>query len=111
MSGDSPDGAWQPLTYTWTASALCHKPLYFDDEHLERYGHMLGPWLQPIVSHGRFFVNVLILPYEMGLEARPTSVCTPWATIGPAVVRRITSIRFRSACGRRCSRPAPGRPA
>jgi len=65
--------AWHPLTYTWTASALCHKPLYFDDEHLERYGHMLGPWLQPIVSHGRFFVNVLILPYEMGLE--PPNEC------------------------------------
>jgi hypothetical protein len=60
--------SWRPLTYTWTASALCHKPLYFEDEHLERYGHMLGPWLQPIASHARFFATVPLLPYEMGLE-------------------------------------------
>ncbi|MCC6124796.1 MAG: hypothetical protein IT426_07540 [Pirellulales bacterium] len=60
--------SWQSLTYTWTASALCHKPLYFEDVKLERYGHMWGPWLQPIVSHARFFAIVPILPYEMGLE-------------------------------------------
>jgi hypothetical protein len=60
--------SWNPLTYTWTASALCHKPLYFEDEKLERYGHMWGPWLQPIISHGRFFATVPLLPYEMGLE-------------------------------------------
>jgi hypothetical protein len=60
--------SWRGLTYTWTASALCHKPLYFEDEKLERYGHMWGPWLQPIVSHARFFATVPILPYEMGLE-------------------------------------------
>jgi hypothetical protein len=60
--------SWRPLTYTWTASALCHKPLYFEDVHLERYGHMLGPWVQPIVSHARFFATVPILPYEMGIE-------------------------------------------
>jgi hypothetical protein len=60
--------SWQSLTYTWTASALCHKPLYFEDVKLERYGHMWGPWLQPIISHARFFAIVPILPYEMGLE-------------------------------------------
>lgn len=60
--------SWQGLTYTWTASALCHKPLYFEDEKLERYGHMWGPWLQPVVSHARFFALVLVLPYQMGLE-------------------------------------------
>jgi hypothetical protein len=65
--------SWQQLTFTWTASALCHKPLYFEDVHLERYGHMLGPWLQPIVSHARFFATVPLLPYEMGLE--PPNEC------------------------------------
>jgi hypothetical protein len=60
--------SWNSLTYTWTASALCHKPLYFEDEKLERYGHMWGPWLQPIISHGRFFATVPLLPYAMGLE-------------------------------------------
>jgi hypothetical protein len=65
--------SWQSLTFTWTASALCHKPLYFEDEHLERYGHMWGPWLQPIISHARFFALVPALPYEMGLE--PPNEC------------------------------------
>jgi hypothetical protein len=60
--------SWSPTTYTWTASALCHKPLYFDDTQLERYGHMWGPWVQPFASGARFFGTVLILPYEMGLE-------------------------------------------
>jgi hypothetical protein len=77
-----------PLTFTWTASALCHKPLYFEDVQLERYGHMVGPWLQPVVSGARFFLTFPILPYEMGLEQpnecmytlgyyRPGS-CAPW---------------------------------
>jgi hypothetical protein len=60
--------SWPSLTFTWTASALCHKPLYFEDVKLERYGHMWGPWLQPIISHARFFALVPALPYSMGLE-------------------------------------------
>lgn len=57
-----------PITYTWTASGLCHKPLYFEDVQLERYGHMAGPWLQPFASGAHFFLTVPILPYKMGLE-------------------------------------------
>lgn len=57
-----------PTTYTWKASALCHKPLYFEDVALERYGHSWGPILQPLVSGGRFFATLPILPYEMGIE-------------------------------------------
>jgi hypothetical protein len=60
--------SWKPLTYTWTASALCYKPLYFEDAHLERYGHSVGPILQPFASALRFYATVLILPYKMGLE-------------------------------------------
>jgi hypothetical protein len=59
---------WSPTTFAWTASGLCHKPLYFDDTSLEVYGHMWGPLLQPIMSGARFFGTFLILPYEMGLE-------------------------------------------
>jgi hypothetical protein len=60
--------AFAPTTFTWTASALCHKPLYFEDVQLERYGHMFGPWLQPFASGVQFFATFPILPYEMGLE-------------------------------------------
>lgn len=56
------------ITYTWTASGLCHKPLYFEDVQLERYGHMVGPWVQPFASAAHFFLTIPILPYKMGLE-------------------------------------------
>jgi hypothetical protein len=57
-----------PTTFTWTASALCHKPLYFEDVQLERYGHMCGPWLQPFASGVQFFACLGALPYQMGVE-------------------------------------------
>jgi len=60
--------AFAPITYTWTASGLCHKPLYFEDVQLERYGHMAGPWVQPFASGAHFFLTFPILPYKMGLE-------------------------------------------
>lgn len=60
--------SFAPITYTWTASGLCHKPLYFEDVQLERYGHMCGPWVQPFASGAHFFATIPILPYKMGLE-------------------------------------------
>lgn len=59
--------SWSPTTFHWTASALCHRPAYFEDLQLERYGHTFGPWLQPIISGGHFFLSVPALPYAMGL--------------------------------------------
>jgi len=55
-----------PITFTWKASALCHKPLYFEDVQLERYGHSCCPVLQPICSGVRFWLTIPILPYLMG---------------------------------------------
>jgi hypothetical protein len=59
--------SWPTVTFTWTASALCHKPLYFEEAHLERYGHTCGPLVQPFISAGHFFLTVPVLPYCMGL--------------------------------------------
>ncbi len=61
--------AWSEITYNWKASALCHKPLYFEQNQLERYGHSWGPYLQPIMSGVHFFTSVPILPYKMGIES------------------------------------------
>jgi len=58
---------WGRMAFAWKASGLCHKPLYFEDVHLERYGHSWGPYLQPLISGGHFFLTVPILPYKMGL--------------------------------------------
>lgn len=55
-------------TYAWKATALCHKPLYFEDWDLERYGHTASPLLQPLISAAQFYLVLPILPYKMGLE-------------------------------------------
>ena len=65
--GDFVPRQWQPTTFMWQASGLCHKPAYFEDIHLERYGHSWGPYVQPLMSGAHFFLNVPILPYKMGL--------------------------------------------
>jgi len=79
---------WTLLTFTWKASSLCHKPLYFEDVELERYGHAAGPWVQPLLSGAHFFGDVLLLPYNTSLNPplecqyalgyyRPGD-CAPW---------------------------------
>ncbi len=79
---------WQPSTMTWKASSLCHKPLYFEEVQLERYGHTTGPLFQPVISGAHFFLNIAALPYKMGINPplecryalgyyRPGS-CAPW---------------------------------
>ena len=60
--------SWAPVAYQWKASGLCHKPLYFEQAQLERYGHDWGPVLQPFVSGAHFFGSAAILPYKMGLQ-------------------------------------------
>jgi hypothetical protein len=64
---------WSSTNYTWKASGLCHKPLYFEQVGVERYGHtfggpLLSPILQPAVSTAHFFGSALILPYKVGVE-------------------------------------------
>jgi hypothetical protein len=83
-----PNRQWIPQTFTWTASALCHKPLYFENRQLERYGHTHGPVLQPIHSAAHFFVSLATLPYATAIHPptecryalgyyRPGN-CAPW---------------------------------
>lgn len=67
---------WCDITYMWKASGLCHKPLYFEDVHLERYGHSWGPFVQPLVSGAHFFGTLPILPYKMGLKTPNECVYT-----------------------------------
>ena len=70
IQGGPPDRlthGWAPITFTWKATALCHKPAYFEQVQLEQYGHSWGPYLQPVVSGAHFFLTVPVLPYKMGL--------------------------------------------
>jgi len=59
---------FSPTLFTWKAAGLCHKPLYFEDVQLERYGHSWNPVIQPFISGAHFFVSVPLLPYNMGLK-------------------------------------------
>ncbi len=79
---------WLNSTVFYHASALCHKPLYFEEVQLERYGHTAGPFRQPIISGAHFITNLALLPYHMGINPptecqyplgyyRPGS-CAPW---------------------------------
>lgn len=80
--------SWLESTMTWKASNLCHKPLYFEEVNLERYGHDAGPFAQPVISTAHFFANIAVLPYKMGVHSpsecqytlgyyRPGN-CAPW---------------------------------
>lgn len=79
---------WVASTFTYQASNLCHKPLYFEEVQLERYGHTAGPIKQPLLSGAHFFGNIAVLPYKMAINPplecqyalgyyRPGS-CAPW---------------------------------
>jgi hypothetical protein len=61
---------------TWKAAGYCHKPLYFEDWNLERYGHSHGWLADPFVSAAHFFVTLPVLPYKMGVEL-------PWECVYP----------------------------
>jgi hypothetical protein len=80
--------AWMPQTLTWKASNLCHKPLFFENVQLERYGHSHGPFSQPVHSTVHFFKSLALLPYNTGINPpnecryalgyyRPGN-CAPW---------------------------------
>jgi len=63
---------WCDTIFAWKASCLCHKPLYFEQMPLERYGHVWGhhlsPIIGPVISGAHFFATIPVLPYKMGLE-------------------------------------------
>lgn len=97
--------SWTPTTMTWTASNLCHKPLYFEEVNLERYGHTAGPFAQPVISSAHFFFNIAVLPYKMGVHSphecqyalgyyRPGN-CAPW--IVPPVPLSVKGAWYQAA--------------
>jgi hypothetical protein len=65
---EAPGRSFVPSAVQWKASGLCHKPLYFEEVQLERYGHEVGPVLQPLISTAHFFGNIAVLPYKMGIH-------------------------------------------
>lgn len=76
VNGKSPsDQSWQltnrssmPIVnsdklFAWAAPDITHKPLYFEDVALERYGQTRGFVKQPFVSGFNFVKSAVFLPY------------------------------------------------
>ena len=59
---------WASTSCFWAATALCHRPLYFEEAALERHGQSRCRWIQPAISAAHFYGSVVVLPYKMGLE-------------------------------------------
>ena len=87
-----PKRQWEPQRKYWSASAVCHMPLYFQDAALERYGQSVeqavGPAgrylsypvddpkqstqrnqiVQPFASIGIFAAQIALLPYNLIMD-------------------------------------------
>jgi len=96
-------------SFTWTAAGHCHKPLYFEDWNLERYGHSYGPLADPFLSAAHFFVRLPALPYQMGVELpwecvyplgyyRPGD-CAPWTVPAVPISARGLAVQAATVTG------------
>lgn len=57
--------AWAPRAALVEPNFVCYRPLYFEDKNTERYGWDFSIF-QPIVSTGKFYLDLATLPYQMG---------------------------------------------
>ncbi len=64
--------------YTWISPVFYHKPLYFEQPNLERYGQGTHRLLQPAASSVHFFGTIPLLPYKI-LTQHP---CEKYYTLG-----------------------------
>lgn len=58
---------WDPSLALWESPAMYHRPLYFEEVNLERYGHR-HTFLQPGLSAAHFVGNAIALPYKIGVN-------------------------------------------
>ena len=105
---------FQPRQFATTtlpckAAGYCHKPLYFEQWNLERYGHSVHPVADPFISAAHFFASVPALPYKMGVELpweciyplgyyRPGD-CAPWTIPAPPISARGAAVEAAAATG------------
>lgn len=66
-------GGWAENDFRWSATMFCHRPLYFEEVNLERYGYQCHGAVQPFVSGAHFFLTIPALPYLT--TAQPPSEC------------------------------------
>jgi hypothetical protein len=81
-AGEAPCRQWPQILYPWEATGYCHRPLYFEEVNLERYGYLFcddrcggvpAGLVQPVLSGAHFFATVPLLPYT--ITAEPPCEC------------------------------------
>lgn len=56
--------AFPEIVMPWEVSNFTHRPLYFNDTALERYGHSYHPLIQPVASIARVGTQFVFWPYQ-----------------------------------------------
>jgi hypothetical protein len=56
---------WMQQGYAWVTPTFYHRPLYFEQPNLERYGLGTKRWLQPVHSAAHFFGSIGAMPYKL----------------------------------------------
>lgn len=58
-------GFWLPSDYTWITPSFGHRPLYFEQTNLERYGIRQPLLLEPVYSAADFFGTAALMPLKI----------------------------------------------
>lgn len=56
---------WMQQGYAWVTPTFYHRPLYFEQPNLERYGLGTKRWLQPLHSAAHFFGSIGAMPVKL----------------------------------------------
>lgn len=67
------DSGYAPSGFAWAAPAVFHRPLYFEQPNVERYGHYVscckgGNCAQSAICAAHFFGTIPLLPYKIGAD-------------------------------------------
>jgi len=83
--------------YHWEPTNAFSNPIYFEDPVLERYGHTFHPLIQAPVSIGKFGVQLVGLPYQVGLHHPQKKLYhLGWYNAGDYVPYRIHQIPWNA---------------
>ena len=67
---------WGMTVAAWESPNLFYRPLYFDNQPLERYGQTAGMFLQPPLSGAHFIADLATLPLQV-LADHPCRLVSP----------------------------------
>ena len=81
-------GGWAETDFNWSATRLCHRPLYFEQVNLERYGYDREPAAAAADLGRPLLPDHPDAAVQDGRPPAAASASTRWATTGPAIACR-----------------------